>query len=105
MELKAQQERAAAFREMHRGPEILILPNAWDVASARAARSRMRSMRWGGRRSSLIHPNNLASIKVAERLGEKLQGRTEVFGQEVLIYGIDRTGWSAAQKHLSTRAS
>ena len=35
MELKTQQERAAAFREMHRGPKILILPNAWDVASAR----------------------------------------------------------------------
>jgi 2-methylisocitrate lyase-like PEP mutase family enzyme len=35
MEIKTQQERAAAFREMHRGPNILILPNAWDVASAR----------------------------------------------------------------------
>jgi 2-methylisocitrate lyase-like PEP mutase family enzyme len=35
MELKTQQERAAAFREMHAGPKILILPNAWDVASAR----------------------------------------------------------------------
>ena len=35
MELKTQQERAAAFREMHFGPKILILPNAWDVASAR----------------------------------------------------------------------
>ena len=35
MELKTQQERAAAFREMHAGPKILILSNAWDVASAR----------------------------------------------------------------------
>ena len=35
MELKKQQGRAAAFRAMHRGPKILILPNAWDVASAR----------------------------------------------------------------------
>jgi 2-methylisocitrate lyase-like PEP mutase family enzyme len=35
MELKTQQERAAAFREMHAGPKILILPNAWDVARAR----------------------------------------------------------------------
>lgn len=35
MELKTQQERAAAFRAMHAGPKILILPNAWDVASAR----------------------------------------------------------------------
>ena len=41
---------------------------------------------------SLIHPNNLASIRVAERLGEKLEGRTELFGHEVLIYGLERAG-------------
>jgi len=27
--------KALAFRAMHRGPKILVLPNAWDVASAR----------------------------------------------------------------------
>ncbi len=26
---------AARFRELHRGPRILVMPNAWDVASAR----------------------------------------------------------------------
>ena len=35
MELETQQERASAFLAMHSGPRILILPNAWDVASAR----------------------------------------------------------------------
>ena len=30
-----QREKAAAFRQMHREPPILVLPNAWDVASAR----------------------------------------------------------------------
>lgn len=39
---------------------------------------------------SLIHPGNIRSIRVAERLGEKLQGKAEVYGKEVLIYGIDR---------------
>lgn len=39
---------------------------------------------------SLIHPDNKASIHVAERLGESLEGKTELFGHEVLIYGIDR---------------
>jgi len=39
---------------------------------------------------SLIHPENRASIKVAERIGETLEGHTELFGHEVLIYGIDR---------------
>jgi 2-methylisocitrate lyase-like PEP mutase family enzyme len=31
-----QQAKAAEFRRMHREPPILVLPNAWDVASARA---------------------------------------------------------------------
>jgi RimJ/RimL family protein N-acetyltransferase len=39
---------------------------------------------------SLIHPENRASIHVAERLGETLEGKTELFGHDVLIYGIDR---------------
>jgi RimJ/RimL family protein N-acetyltransferase len=39
---------------------------------------------------SLIHPDNKASIAVAERLGEKVEGKTELFGHDVLIYGIDR---------------
>jgi 2-methylisocitrate lyase-like PEP mutase family enzyme len=30
-----EQAKAAALRVMHAGPEILVLPNAWDVASAR----------------------------------------------------------------------
>ena len=46
---------------------------------------------------SLIHPDNLASVRVAERLGEKIKGRTVVLGHEVLIYGMDRAEWSAAQ--------
>ncbi len=39
---------------------------------------------------SLIHPDNALSIRVAERVGEKLEGKTEVLGMPVLIYGIDR---------------
>jgi 2-methylisocitrate lyase-like PEP mutase family enzyme len=30
-----QKSKAMAFRAMHRGEKILVLPNAWDVASAR----------------------------------------------------------------------
>lgn len=44
---------------------------------------------------SLINPLNVASIRVAERLGEKVEGRTELLGAEVLIYGIDRDEWRA----------
>jgi RimJ/RimL family protein N-acetyltransferase len=39
---------------------------------------------------SLIHPENKNSIRVAERLGETLEGQTELLGHDVLIYGIDR---------------
>jgi RimJ/RimL family protein N-acetyltransferase len=44
---------------------------------------------------SLIRPDNRASIRVAERLGERLEGRTTLFGQEALVYGIDRLRWEA----------
>ena len=40
---------------------------------------------------SLIYPANAASIRVAERLGEKLEGRTPLYGHDVLIYGISAT--------------
>jgi RimJ/RimL family protein N-acetyltransferase len=44
---------------------------------------------------SLIHPQNSASIAVAERLGETLEGETSVMGIDVLIYGITRDRWRA----------
>ena len=49
---------------------------------------------------SLIHPDNEASIKVAERLGETLEGQTVLFEHEVLIYGIDRTVWQSASQNI-----
>jgi RimJ/RimL family protein N-acetyltransferase len=39
---------------------------------------------------SLIAPDNIASARVAERLGERVEGKAELFGKEVLIYGINR---------------
>ena len=44
---------------------------------------------------SCIHPDNLASIRVAERLGEKLEGESEILGIKVSVYGVDRPSWSA----------
>jgi 2-methylisocitrate lyase-like PEP mutase family enzyme len=35
MGVEEQKSKAMALRAMHRGPKILVLPNAWDVASAR----------------------------------------------------------------------
>lgn len=39
---------------------------------------------------SLIRPDNLPSIRVAERLGERLEGETEFMGSRALVYGIHR---------------
>lgn len=39
---------------------------------------------------SLIHPENQASIRVAERIGEKILDRINHLGREMLRYGIDR---------------
>lgn len=33
--MATQAEKAEIFRALHRGPQILVLPNAWDCASAR----------------------------------------------------------------------
>lgn len=35
MEIEIQRAKAIQFRELHHGPRILVLPNAWDIASAR----------------------------------------------------------------------
>lgn len=44
---------------------------------------------------SLIHPENRASVRVAERLGEALQGRILHLGREMLCFGVDREGYAA----------
>jgi RimJ/RimL family protein N-acetyltransferase len=57
---------------------------------------------------SLIHPENAASIRVAQRLGERLLGPTEVMGKPALIYQITREEWErtsqpSQQTGLATR--
>jgi len=37
---------------------------------------------------SLIHPENDSSIRVARRIGQRLEGRNEVMGSAVLVYGV-----------------
>ena len=44
---------------------------------------------------SLIRPDNRPSLRVAERLGERLEGPTTLFGQDALVYAIDRARWAA----------
>lgn len=42
---------------------------------------------------SLVRPDNHASIRLVERLGERLEGRTVVAGTDYLVYGIERERW------------
>lgn len=39
---------------------------------------------------SQIEPGNLSSIRVAERLGQSVQGRSDILIREHLVYGINR---------------
>lgn len=50
---------------------------------------------------SLIQADNHASIRVAERLGESLQGHTDLFGREMLCYGVDRETYCALSRVAS----
>ena len=35
MDIQEQAKKAELLRQLHKGPKILVLPNAWDAASAR----------------------------------------------------------------------
>jgi RimJ/RimL family protein N-acetyltransferase len=62
----------------------------YATEGARAALTHAFTVLGKDRVVSLIHPENQASIRLAERLGESLQGRAEILGKEHLVYGIDR---------------
>ncbi|MFB3921565.1 MAG: GNAT family N-acetyltransferase [Terriglobia bacterium] len=39
---------------------------------------------------SLIYPDNARSIRLADRLGERLEGTAEIAKTRLLVYGVDR---------------
>jgi RimJ/RimL family protein N-acetyltransferase len=53
---------------------------------------------------SLIHPENRASIRVAERIGESLLDRINHLGHEMLCYGIDRETYLTKMKSVECLA-
>jgi RimJ/RimL family protein N-acetyltransferase len=46
---------------------------------------------------SLIAPLNVSSGRVAERLGETIEGQTQLYDKDVLVYGIGRDEWFRSQ--------
>ena len=50
-----------------------------------------RSWQRNWRATGLINPKNLPSIRVAERIGEDdSEGRNDLPGRQMLVYGLDR---------------
>ena len=64
--------------------------NGYATESARAAMAYAFTALGKERVISLIHPDNNASIRVAERIGERLLERIHHLGRDMLCYGIDR---------------
>ncbi|HKV41931.1 MAG TPA: GNAT family N-acetyltransferase [Blastocatellia bacterium] len=75
----------------------LLAREFWGKGYAtEAAREALKYAFTGMERShviSLIYPDNARSIKVAERLGERLEGSVMESGHEVLVFGIDKSDW------------
>ncbi|MEN7550764.1 GNAT family N-acetyltransferase [Rapidithrix thailandica] len=46
---------------------------------------------------SLIHPDNAASVKVAQRLGESFEQEVEITGIPVMVYGLWKAQWVKQQ--------
>jgi RimJ/RimL family protein N-acetyltransferase len=81
-------------------PDWPGLEVGWTVAREHwgkgyAAEAGRRACEWGHEQlgvrhiHSLIHPENASSIRVAEKLGEALEGRHRTRGFELLVYGAD----------------
>ena len=64
--------------------------NGYATEAARAALDFAFTTLEKDRVISLILPENQASIRVAERIGQILQGRMDLMGHEMLCYAIDR---------------
>jgi RimJ/RimL family protein N-acetyltransferase len=53
---------------------------------------------------SLVAPENRASIRVVARLGERLEGRIQHYGREMLCFSIDRESYDRRQKKVRPAA-
>jgi len=67
--------------------------HGYATEGARAAQEHAFTVWKRDRVISLIRAENSASIRVAERLGERLQGRTDLKGQEMLRFAVSLDGY------------
>ena len=75
----------------------LIARERWGeglaTEGARAAVDFAFGRRLAGRLISAIAPENAASIRVAEKLGERFAGFRRLYGRRVAIYALERETW------------
>ncbi len=75
-----------------------LLPRWWGhgyaTEGARAALVHAFTVLNRDRVISLIQPDNLPSIRVAERIGQSPGGSIEMMGKEYIVYGVDRATWT-----------
>jgi hypothetical protein len=92
--LQDQKNKADAFRAMHRGTNVLLLPNAWDVISARIFEeagfpfhTRLAATGRGAGKSRLVsHPGH---TRIAAKNGPGIEDRRNlpVAGRRALPCG------------------
>ena len=79
--------------------------HGYATEAARAALDHAFTIWKRDRVISLVNPENRRSIRVVERLGERLEGRTDLFGREMLLYGLNRETWLSRPRQESLLAS
>ena len=93
-------------------PEVEV---GWTVARPHwgkgyAPEAARAACEWGRRELaldhviSLIHPSNARSIRVAQKLGEQPEGRLNVRGFDLLVYGADLPLGGSRGERAGTRA-
>lgn len=70
----------------------------YATEAARAALAHAFTVWRKDRVISIIHPENRASIRVAERIGERLQGHLQHLDREMLCHGIDRESYAGERR-------
>lgn len=66
---------------------------AFEAARA-ALQEAFETLGWP-RLISLIDPANTRSVRLAQRLGERLEGEATIRGHPVAVYGLARSAWRA----------
>src|SRR6478736_3967727 len=80
-------------------------PRAQIRLSVSCARTRTRPTIDHGSASpiSLIDPADTRSVRLAQRLGERLEGEATIRGHQVAVYGLPRSAWRLAETSLRRR--